>query len=79
VPGEALLIVGVGRRATDGTPSLGPLANRQLARGQQSLSSPNSAGAALAPAPEVLAGEIAAAKGDYARAIAHLETAVRLD
>jgi tetratricopeptide (TPR) repeat protein len=44
-----------------------------------SLFSPNSAGAALAPGPEVLAGEIAAAKGDYNRAIAHLETAVRLE
>jgi tetratricopeptide (TPR) repeat protein len=44
-----------------------------------SLFSPNSAGAALAPGPEVLAGEIAAAKGDYDRAISHLERAVRLD
>jgi tetratricopeptide (TPR) repeat protein len=43
------------------------------------LFSPNSARAALAPGPEVLAGQIAAAKKDYATAIAHLEKAVRLD
>lgn len=46
---------------------------------QQPLSSPNSAGAVLAPAPEVLAGEIAAAKKQYDAAIAHLRTAVRLE
>ena len=34
---------------------------------------------ALAPAPEVLAGEIAAARGDFDRAVAHLERAVRLE
>ena len=43
------------------------------------LFSPNSAAAALAPAPEVLAGEIAAARKDYPTAIAHLEKAVRLE
>jgi tetratricopeptide (TPR) repeat protein len=43
------------------------------------LFSPNTARAALAPGPEVLAGQIAAAKKDYATAIAHLEKAVRLD
>jgi tetratricopeptide (TPR) repeat protein len=43
------------------------------------LFSPNSARAALAPGPEVLAGQIAAAKQDYATAIAHLEKAVRLE
>jgi tetratricopeptide (TPR) repeat protein len=46
---------------------------------KQPLFSPNSANAALAPAPEVLAGEIAAARGDFDRAIAHLERAVRLE
>jgi tetratricopeptide (TPR) repeat protein len=46
---------------------------------KQPLFSPNTAGAALAPAPEVLAGEIAAARGDFERAIAHLERAVRLE
>ncbi|MGH9255791.1 MAG: hypothetical protein ACRD3C_14620, partial [Vicinamibacterales bacterium] len=46
---------------------------------QQPLFSPNTAGAALAPAPDVLAGEIAAARGDVERAIAHLERAVRLE
>jgi tetratricopeptide (TPR) repeat protein len=46
---------------------------------KQPLFSPNTAGAALAPAPEVLAGEIAAARGDFDRAIAHLERAVRLE
>jgi tetratricopeptide (TPR) repeat protein len=65
-----------------------PSAERELASLQKymadeamkgSLFSPNSAGAALAPAPEMLAGEIAAAKGDYDRAISHLERAVRLE
>lgn len=46
---------------------------------QQSLSAVSSAGAVLAPAPEVLAGEIAAAKKEYDAAIAHLRTAVRLE
>jgi tetratricopeptide (TPR) repeat protein len=46
---------------------------------KQPLFSPNSAGAVLAPAPEMLAGEIAAARGDFDRAIAHLERAVRLE
>lgn len=46
---------------------------------KQPLFSPNLAGLVLAPAPEVLAGEIAAARGDYASAIAHLERAVRLE
>jgi tetratricopeptide (TPR) repeat protein len=43
------------------------------------LFSPNSAGAALAPAPEVLAGEIAAARKEHATALAHLDKAVRLE
>ncbi len=43
------------------------------------LFSPNTAAAALAPAPEVLAGEIAAAREDFTTAIAHLEKAVRLE
>jgi tetratricopeptide (TPR) repeat protein len=46
---------------------------------KQPLFSPNSAGAALAPAPEVLAAEIAAARKQYDVAIAHLDRAVRLE
>jgi tetratricopeptide (TPR) repeat protein len=46
---------------------------------KQPLFSPNTAAAALAPAPEMLAGEIAAARGDFDRAIAHLERSVRLE
>jgi tetratricopeptide (TPR) repeat protein len=46
---------------------------------RQPLFSPNTAGAALAPAPEMLAGEIAAARGEYDVAIAHLDRAVRLE
>ncbi|WP_205827938.1 hypothetical protein [Microbulbifer sp. SH-1] len=41
--------------------------------------SPNSAKQILAIAPEVLAGELAAARKDYATAIGHLERAVRLE
>jgi len=46
---------------------------------KQPLFSPNLAGSVLAPAPEVLAGEIDAARGSYDSAIAHLERAVRLE
>jgi tetratricopeptide (TPR) repeat protein len=46
---------------------------------KQPLFSPNLAGAVLAPAPEVLAAEIAAARGQFDTAIAHLERAVRLE
>jgi tetratricopeptide (TPR) repeat protein len=46
---------------------------------EEMLWSPNSIGAVLDLAREVLAGEIAAAKGDYDAAIAHLDTAVRLE
>jgi tetratricopeptide (TPR) repeat protein len=46
---------------------------------KQPLFSPNLAGAILAPAVEVLAGEIAAARKDFATAIAHLDRAVRLE
>lgn len=46
---------------------------------KQPLFSPNAAGAILAPAPEVLAGEIAAARGDHEKAVAHLDKAVRLE
>jgi len=46
---------------------------------KQPLFSPNLAGLVLGPAPEVLEGEIAAARGEYDRAIAHLERAVRLE
>jgi tetratricopeptide (TPR) repeat protein len=41
--------------------------------------SPNTAAQIFAPAPEVLAGELAAARGDYDEAIAHLDRAVRLE
>jgi tetratricopeptide (TPR) repeat protein len=41
--------------------------------------SPNSAAQIFAPAPEVLAGELAAARGEYDDAIAHLDRAVRLE
>jgi tetratricopeptide (TPR) repeat protein len=43
------------------------------------LFSPNTARAILAIAPEVLGGELAAARGDHDRAIARLERAVRLE
>jgi tetratricopeptide (TPR) repeat protein len=43
------------------------------------LFSPNSAAAIFAIAPEVLAGELAAARRNYDAAIAHLERAVRLE
>jgi tetratricopeptide (TPR) repeat protein len=45
----------------------------------QPLFSVNTARAVLSVAPEVLAGEIAAAKKNYDAAIAHLERAVRLE
>jgi tetratricopeptide (TPR) repeat protein len=43
------------------------------------LFSPNTASAIFAVAPEALAGEIAARRKDYDRAIPHLERAVRLE
>lgn len=43
------------------------------------LFSKNTARAVLSAAPEVLAGEIAAARGQFDQAIAHLERAVRLE
>ncbi len=43
------------------------------------LFSPNIARDILAIAPEVLGGEIAAARGQYDKAVAHLEKAVRLE
>ena len=46
---------------------------------RQPLFSPNLAGSVLAPAPEVLEGEIEAARGNYGSAVAHLEHAVRLE
>jgi tetratricopeptide (TPR) repeat protein len=46
---------------------------------KESLFSPNSAAAIVAPAPAVLAGEIAAARGDFELAISQLDRAVRLD
>jgi tetratricopeptide (TPR) repeat protein len=46
---------------------------------KQTLLSPTSARSVLAIGPEVLAGEIAAARGQYDEAIARLSTAVRLE
>jgi tetratricopeptide (TPR) repeat protein len=46
---------------------------------KESLFSPNPSVAIVAPAPAVLAGEIAAARGDYEQAISHLDRAVRLE
>jgi tetratricopeptide (TPR) repeat protein len=43
------------------------------------LFSPNKARSVLSVAPEVLAGEIAARRGDFDTAVAHLERAVRLE
>ena len=43
------------------------------------LFSPNSARSVLAIAPEVLSGEIAAARGRHDKAIAHVEKAVRME
>jgi tetratricopeptide (TPR) repeat protein len=43
------------------------------------LFSPNTAAAIFAPAPEVLAGELAARRQEYDTAIAHLARAVRLE
>jgi len=45
----------------------------------QPLFSPNTGRAVLSIAPEVLAGQIAAARKDYDTAVAHLERAVRLE
>src|SRR6185503_7563205 len=46
---------------------------------KESLFSPNVAAAIVAPAPAVLAGEIAAARGDYDLAVSQLDRAVRLE
>jgi tetratricopeptide (TPR) repeat protein len=46
---------------------------------KEPLFSPNTAAAIVAPAPAVLAGEIAAARGEYDLAISQLDRAVRLD
>ena len=43
------------------------------------LLSPNTAGAVLSVAPEVLAGELAARRKDFDAAVSHLERAVRLE
>jgi tetratricopeptide (TPR) repeat protein len=45
----------------------------------QPLFSPNTGRAVLSVGPEVLAGEIAAARGEFDKAIAHLTSAVRLE
>jgi len=55
---------------------------RTIARGDgldYTLFSPNTARRILTIAPEVLAGELAAARGDFDTAVQHLETAVRLE
>lgn len=44
-----------------------------------SLFSPNTAAAILGVAPEVLAGDLTARRGDYDAAVSHLERAVRLE
>jgi len=63
-------------------------ADRELARMKtlmadeamkQAIFSPNTAGAALAPGVEVLAGEIAAARRNFDLALSHLDRAVRLE
>jgi tetratricopeptide (TPR) repeat protein len=46
---------------------------------KETLFSPNTAADIIAPAPAVLAGEIAAARGDYDLAISQLDRAVRLE
>lgn len=46
---------------------------------KEPLFSPNLAAAVVAPAPAVLAGEIAASRGNFDAAIAHLDRAVRLE
>jgi tetratricopeptide (TPR) repeat protein len=46
---------------------------------KEPLFSPNLSSAVLAPAPAVLAGEIAAARGDFELAISQLDRAVRLE
>jgi tetratricopeptide (TPR) repeat protein len=76
---RGLSFVATGR--TDAAvPELGRLKELLLDESmKQPLFSPNLAGLVLAPAPEVLEGEIAAARGDYSAAIAHLERAVRLE
>jgi tetratricopeptide (TPR) repeat protein len=46
---------------------------------REAMFSPNLSSAILAPASEVLAGEIAAARGNFDVAIAHLDKAIRLE
>jgi len=46
---------------------------------KDTLFSPNTSAAIVAPAPAVLAGEIAAARGDYDLAISQLDRAIRLE
>jgi len=46
---------------------------------KEALFSPNPSSAIVAPAPAVLAGEIAAARGDYDLAVSQLDRAVRLE
>ena len=46
---------------------------------KETMFSPNVSSAIIAPAPAVLAGEIAAARGDYDLAISQLDRAVRLE
>jgi tetratricopeptide (TPR) repeat protein len=65
-----------------------PLAEQELAKLQSLMKDPSLEGPLFSPnvsknilaiAPEVLSGEIAAARGQYDKAVAHLEKAVRLE
>jgi len=75
--GMALVATGKVAEAEQALATLSPLlANPQL---DAPLFSPNSGRAIMNIAPAVLGGEIAAAKGDYDKAIALLEHGVRLE
>jgi len=75
--GQALLATGDADGATRELAALEALLpDKSL---DQPLFSPNTGRAILSIAPAVLGGEIAAARGDYASAIAKLEGAIRLE
>jgi tetratricopeptide (TPR) repeat protein len=75
--GMALVATGKTAEAEQALAALQPLlAHPSL---DNPLFSPNTGRAILGIAPEVLAGEIAAAKGDFDKAVAHLERGVRLE
>ncbi|MBL8138877.1 MAG: hypothetical protein JNL48_19805 [Acidobacteria bacterium] len=75
--GLALVATGKVDEAEQALATLAPLLND--AQLDAPLFSPNSGRAIMSIGPAVLAGEIAAARGDYARAVAHLEHGVRLE